>query len=158
MLEGEFLPGGRGLEWCDTGVMKRIKRRSLARLRKQVEPVVAEAFTRFLTHWQGLTRPRRGLDGLLDVGEQLQGCPLPASAFETDILPARLDGYRTSDLDEWCSAGEVVWRGVESIGPHDGRIVVMLAEHASLLPGAQEQLCEPVQQQLRDVLGERGAL
>ena len=158
VLEGEFLPGGRGLEWCDTGVMKRIKRRSLARLRKQVEPVEAEAFTRFLTHWQGLTRPRRGLDGLLDVVEQLQGCPLPASVLEADILPARLEAYRTSDLDELCSAGEVVWRGVESIGAHDGRIVVALAEHASLLPGAEQPLCEPLQQQIIDVLGERGAL
>ena len=158
VLEGEFLPGGRGLEWCDSGVMKRIKRRSLARLRKQVEPVDAEVFARFLTHWQGVTRPRRGLDGLLDVVEQLQGCPLPASVLESEILPARLEAYRTSDLDELCSAGEVVWRGVESIGTHDGRIVVALADHASLLPAVDGQSSEPLQQQIIEVLGRRGAL
>src|SRR5690606_10246678 len=89
IVEGEFTPGRRGHEWCDAGVLRTIKRRSLARLRKQVEAVPLEAYARFLPAWHGLIRPRRGLDGVLDAIEQLQGAPLVASVLERASLPAR---------------------------------------------------------------------
>ena len=130
LLAGEFLPGRRGREWTDPQVLRMLKRRSLAELRKQVEPVDQSALARFLYRWQGLDRPRRGLDGLLDVIEQLQGMPLPASVWEDEILPRRIANYRPADLDELCTAGEVVWRGFESLGPDDGRIALYLADHA----------------------------
>ncbi|WP_197526898.1 Lhr family helicase [Pirellulimonas nuda] len=133
VLRGEFLPGGVGEEWVDAGVLKRIKRLSLARLRKQVEPVAPEVLARFLPVWQGLDKPRRGLDGLLDAVEQLQGAPLAASALERDILPARVVDYLPGQLDELCAAGEVVWRGVEASGPSDGRIALYLADSFPLL-------------------------
>ncbi len=128
ILEGEFLPGGRGREWCDANVLRLLKRRSLARLRKQVEPVEPEMLARFLPQWQAITNPRRGLDGLLDAIQQLQGLPLPASVLEQEILPCRVVGYRPADLDTLCTAGEVVWRGFESLGSDDGRVALYLTD------------------------------
>ena len=129
ILEGEFRPGGSGREYCEADVLRGLKRRSLAKLRKQVEPVSPRSLARFLPHWQGITRPRKGLDGLLDVVEQLQGMPLPASDLERDILPRRLHNYRPTDLDELCAAGEIIWRGFESSGTGDGRIALYLTDH-----------------------------
>ncbi|MCA9059898.1 MAG: winged helix DNA-binding domain-containing protein, partial [Planctomycetaceae bacterium] len=85
VVEGEFRPKQSGTEWCDAGVLRMLKRRSLAALRREVEPVGADALVRFLPDWHGLPQPRRGLDGLLDVIEQLQGAPLPASTLEHEI-------------------------------------------------------------------------
>src|SRR6185436_19219638 len=93
LLEGEFRPGGTGREWCDPDVLQTIRRRSLAKLRKEVEPVEPAVLARLVTAWQGVTRPRLGLDALLDVIENLQGAPLPASILESEILAARIDGY-----------------------------------------------------------------
>jgi len=137
VVEGEFLPGGRGREWCDAEVLRALKRRSLARLRQQIEPVEPAALARFLVEWQGITRPRLGLDSLLSVLEQLQAAPLPASALEQEILPARIARYSPADLDTLCAAGEVIWRGIEPLGPHDGRI-------ALYLPGQYPLLAPPV--------------
>ena len=136
VLEGEFTPGNRGREWCDAEVLRTLKRRSLAHLRKQVEPVDATAMGRFLAFWQGLTKKRRGLDGLLDTVEQLQGTSIPASVLETEVLPLRVEDYRPSQMDELCAAGEVVWRGCESLGTSDGRIALYLTEQAPLLVAA----------------------
>ncbi len=158
VLEGEFLPGGRGREWVDAEVLRMLKRRSLARLRKQVEPVAPEALARFLARWQGLTQPRRGLDALLDAVEQLQGAALPASALEQHILPQRVEGYRPSDLDELCAAGEVVWRGWESLGPDDGRIALYLTDHYLKLTAAAEPAPGELPGRIRQLLAERGAL
>ena len=93
-----------------------MRRRSLAKLRKQVEPVDPPVFVRLLTAWQGLLRRRSGLDALLDTIENLQGVPLAASIFESEILAARVDGYNPADLDALCAAGEVVWCGIEPVG------------------------------------------
>jgi ATP-dependent Lhr-like helicase len=127
-VEGGFCPGGVHREWCDNEVLRTIRRKSLARLRKEVEPVEQRTLVRLLTRWQGVVQPRRGLDALLDVIENLQGAPLPASILETEILPARLVGYKPSDLDILIAAGEVVWVGLEPIGERDGRIGLYLAE------------------------------
>jgi len=115
LLDGEFRPGGTGREWCDPEVLQTIRRRSLAKLRKEVEPVEPPVLARLVTSWQGLVRRRVGLDALLDAIENLQGAPLPASILESEILSARIDGYSPGDLDALAAAGEVVWRGVESI-------------------------------------------
>lgn len=140
LVEGAFRPGGRGREWCDVEVLRIIRRRSLARLRQEVEPVDGQVLGRFLGTWHGIVRPRRGLDGLLDTIEQLQGVPLVASLLETEILPARLADYAPSHLDTLMAAGEVVWIGVEPLGERDGRIVLYLTDHLSrLLPPRAEE-------------------
>ena len=128
VVEGGFRPGGIHREWCDNEVLRTIRRKSLARLRKEVEPVEQKTLARLLTRWQGVVQPRRGLDALLDVVENLQGAPLPASILETEILPARLAGYKTADLDMLIAAGEVVWVGLDPLGERDGRIGLYLAE------------------------------
>ncbi len=133
LLDGEFRPGGAGREWCDPEMLRTIRRRSLAKLRKEVEPVEGAVLARLSTSWQGLVRRRSGLDALLDVVESLQGAPLPASILESEILSARIDGYTPSDLDALAAAGEVVWRGVEPIGDRDGRIALYLTDHLARL-------------------------
>ncbi|HET7784902.1 MAG TPA: DEAD/DEAH box helicase [Myxococcales bacterium] len=157
VLEGEFLPGGRGREWVDAEVLKALKRRSLARLRQQVEPVEPAALARFLADWQGLSRPRRGLDALLGAVEQLQGAPLLASSLEREVLPARIQPLRPGDLDVLFSAGELIWRGIEPLGSRDGRVALYLTDHYRLLapPPAKApgELCEKLRAELR----ERGA-
>ena len=118
-------------------MLRAIRQRSLARLRHQVEPVSAAALGRLSTTWHGLLTRRRGPDALLDVVEQLQGAPLVASLLEREILPARIEGYRTADLDLLLGAGEVVWVGVEPLGERDGRVALYLTDHlAGLLPPA----------------------
>ncbi len=128
IVEGGFRPGGIHREWCDNEVLRTIRRRSLARLRKEVEPVEQRTLARLFMRWQGVIQPRRGLDALLDVIENLQGAPLPASILETEVLPARILNYKPSDLDTLIAAGEVVWAGLDPIGERDGRIGLYLAE------------------------------
>jgi len=133
VVEGAFCPGGQEREWCDVEVLRTIRRRSLAKLRKEVEPVEQQTLARLFTHWQGVLTPRRGLDALLDAIENLQGAPLPASLLETEILPARIANYRPADLDTLIAAGEVTWAGFEPIGERDGRVGLYLAEKLPLL-------------------------
>jgi ATP-dependent Lhr-like helicase len=124
-------------EWVDQEILRAIRRKSLARLRKEVEPVEQHTLARFLTHWQGLLAPRRGLDALLDVIEQLQGAPVAASLLESSILPARVaslnPGDLSRDLDTLIAAGEVAWTGVEPLGERDGRVALYLADKLPLL-------------------------
>ena len=135
VLEGGFRPNGFHQEWCDAEILRIIRRKSLARLRREVEPVEQRTLARFLTHWQGLVAPRRGpnLDALLDAIESLQGAPLPATLLESAILPARLQSYTPDGLDTLIAAGEVAWTGVEPIGEHNGRIALYLADKLPLL-------------------------
>lgn len=158
VVSGEFLPNGHGQEWCDVTVLRNMKRRSLAKLRKQVEPVEPQVLARFLPEWHGMNRPRRGLDGLLDVVEQLQGAPLPATVLEREILPSRVSDFRPSQLDELFLSGEIVWRGYDSLGEHDGRIALYLTDHASLLAPTAISFDDPVADKLRELLSRRGAL
>jgi ATP-dependent Lhr-like helicase len=158
LLEGEFRPGGTGREWCDPDVLQSIRRRSLARIRKQVEPVEPAVLGRLVTQWQGAVRKRVGLDALLDVIENLQGAPLPASLLETEILPARIENYSPADLDALTAAGEVVWCGLEPLGERDGRLGLYLADHLARLrrPAAVEGLA-PREQAILDYLSQAGA-
>ena len=137
VVEGGFRPGGVHREWCDSEVLRLIRKKSLARLRKQIEPVEQQMFARFETHWQGVLQPRRGLDALLDAIETLQGAPLPASILESSILPARIANYSPGDLDTLIAAGEVVWCGVEPLGEHDGRIALYLSDRLTTLLAPQ---------------------
>jgi ATP-dependent Lhr-like helicase len=135
LIEGEFRPGGTELEWVDTDVLRRLRSRSLAKLRQQVEPVETDALGRFLVSWHGIGSMRRGADALLDAIEQLQGAPLTASVLEHQILPSRVADYQPAMLDALMAAGEVVWVGVESLGDRDGRVALYLTDHFSRLAG-----------------------
>ena len=161
LLEGEFLPqrlqrAGGGREWVDAGVLATLKRRSLAKLRRQVEPVEPAALGRFAIAWHGLARPRRGADALLAAVEQLQGAPLPASALAA-ILGARVQPLREADLDLLCSSGEVIWRGLGPLGGRDGRLALYLTDHHRLLAPAAAPAPGALQAKLRDELKRRGA-
>ena len=161
LLEGEFRPGGSHREWTDADVLRSVRRRSLARLRREVEPVDQAALGRFAVAWQGLQRRRRGADALLDVVEQLQGAPLPASVLETDVLPARLDGYDPADLDAVIAAGEVVWVGLEPLGDRDGRVALFLTDHLPRLwspqPSTEAEPPSPREQAIITFLAGHGA-
>jgi ATP-dependent Lhr-like helicase len=133
LIEGEFRPGGTEREWVDADVLRSIRRRSLARLRQEVEPVDADALGRFALAWHGVGSGRRGLEAVLDVVEQLQGAAIPASMLETEILPARIADYQPAMLDTLMAAGEVMWAGVAPLGARDGRIAVYLTDHAMRL-------------------------
>jgi ATP-dependent Lhr-like helicase len=133
VVEGGFRPGGVHREWCDVEALRAIRRKSLARLRKEVEPVEQRVLARLITRWQGVVQRRKGLDALLDVIENLQGAALPASILEPEILAARVAGYRPEDLDTLIAAGEVTWVGFEAIGERDGRVGLYLAEKLEAL-------------------------
>ena len=160
VLEGGFRPGGLHREWCDAEILRQIRRKSLARLRREVEPVEQHTLARFLTHWQGILTPRRtgraisghaNLDALLDAIESLQGAPLPASLLESSILPARIADYDSAGLDTLVAAGEVAWAGVEPIGERDGRIALFLADKLPLL-AQKRPLAEPLTEREEKVL------
>ena len=138
VLEGEFRPGGVHREWCDPGVLQQIRRKSLARLRRDIEPVEQSIFARFSARWQGVAVKRRGFESLLDSIESLQGVPILASELEQEILPARVSDYRPSDLDTLMASGQIVWVGIEQIGNRDGRIALYLSESLPLLLPPQE--------------------
>ena len=136
VVVGEFRPGGSGREWCDADVLRRIRRRSLAVLRREVEPVEPDALGRFLPGWQGVGSPLRGVDRTFEALEQLQGAPLPASVLEDDVLAARVRDYTPAWLDELAAAGDIVWVGRGPLGSRDGKVSVYLRDQAPLLAPA----------------------
>lgn len=163
LLEGEFRPGGRGHEWCDAEVLASVRRRSLAKLRREVEPVEPAGLARLLLDWHGV-RPAdappdlRGPGGLLDSIERLQGAAIPASILETDVLPARIPEYRPGDLDLLLAGGEVLWGGIGPLGERDGKIGLYLAEDLSLLRRPVEDgPAGSLHVRLRELLRARGA-
>jgi ATP-dependent Lhr-like helicase len=162
VVEGEFRPGGSGREWLDAEVLRRLRRRSLAALRREVEPVPTEAMARFLGAWQGVgpAGPRSAdPDALFRVVEQLQGAAVPASALERQVLAARLPGYHPGLLDQLCASGEVVWAGSGALGSDDGWVGLYLADGAPLLlPEPLPVELSPLAQQARDALADRGAM
>lgn len=118
------------IEWCDTEVLRRLRMRSLAAIRGSVEPVSPEAFARFLPDWQHLGRPLEGLDGVLAVIEQFAGVPIPASAWESLVLPSRVRDYSPTMLDELTTAGEVIWSGHGTLPGRDGWVSLHPADLA----------------------------
>jgi ATP-dependent Lhr-like helicase len=158
LVEGELRPGAQGLEHCDAQVLRVIRRRSLAALRQQVEPVPVEDLARFLPRWQGVGGRLQGVDGLVRVVEQLAGAVVPASALETLVLPSRVVGWRPSLLDEVMATGEVLWAGHGSLPGDDGWVSLHLAETAHLtLPPPAELELGPLHDRVLDVLGSGGA-
>ncbi|HMO10169.1 MAG TPA: DEAD/DEAH box helicase, partial [Actinotalea sp.] len=171
--------GGTGEDHCDADVLRRMRRRSLAALRAEVEPVPGRALARFLPDWQqvqgvqltdtgaegagqgsGLrvSRPAgrglRGVDGLARVVEQLAGFPLPASAVETLVLPARVVDYSPAMLDELTASGEVVWCGHGALATRDGLVSLHPASTADLtLPEPSGAALEDVHAAVRATLG-----
>ncbi|MFN2388056.1 MAG: DEAD/DEAH box helicase [Actinomycetota bacterium] len=136
VASGEFRPAGAGVEWVDVEVLRRLRRRSLAAYRKEIEPAPPEALARFSLAWHGIgaAGPRDGgADALFAAIEQMQGVPVPASMLEKQVLPARLIGYSPALLDQLCASGEVLWAGAGAIGSDDGWVTLLTAGDASLL-------------------------
>jgi ATP-dependent Lhr-like helicase len=170
ILRGEFRPGGTAREWCDPEVLRQLRRRSLARLRREVEPLEQIVLARFLPAWQGVaptggaaaTGPRgdAALERLAEVVDQLAGVAIPASVLERDVLPARIAGYQPRLLDELGAMGEVAWVGRGSLGRDDGRIVLYRPGREALRDLAAADVHRPhdeIHERLREKLGQRGA-
>ncbi len=161
LVRGEFRPEGVEREWCDVEVLRQLRRRSLAALRREVEPVDADAYARFALAWHGVqTGARHGVDGLVEVLGQLQGAPLIASALEADVLPARLRGYSGAHLDALCTSGDVVWVGAGPIGAGDGRVRLFFRDQVRLLLPPKDDDAAPsgrVHDAVRVHLAQRGA-
>ena len=157
LVAGEFRPGHAGREYCHPDVLRTLRRKSLAALRREVEPVPVETLGRFLPAWHGVGTQSNGIDRLAEIVFQLQGHALPASVLERDVLPARMREYRPQLLDQLVSMGEVVWAGRGSLGPHDGRIALFLRADAPRLIRQPLPAEGEVQARLRSHLQNRGA-
>ncbi|MDR7373240.1 ATP-dependent Lhr-like helicase [Kocuria rhizophila] len=168
--EGAFRPSGdpaaSDSEWCDIEVLRTLRRRSLAALRADVEPVDPQAYATFLPAWQHAVKGHqlRGLDGVLTVIDQLAGVPIPASAWEPLVLAQRVVDYRPAMLDELMATGEVVFSGAGSLGGEDGWVAFHLAESAELslppvaqLDAAADALDSALERELLTVLQGGGA-
>lgn len=142
VLQGEFRPGGSGVEWCDAEVLASLRRRSLAILRKEVEPVEADAYARFLLAWHGIPASEESPvpPALLleEVIRRLGAASVPASDLEADILPIRLPKYDSRDLDLAIASGAVLWVGAGGLPPRNGRVRLLFAEEAAMLAGVME--------------------
>jgi ATP-dependent Lhr-like helicase len=159
LLRGEFRPGGVEREWCHPDVLALLRRRSLAKLRREIEPVEPAALGRFLPRWHGIGAQRGGIDRLAEVIAQLEGVPLPASVLERDVLPARIRSYSPRLLDELGAAGEVLWIGAGALGRDDGRIALYRPDQLPLVAPATvaERPSGWIQDALRAHLARRGA-
>ncbi|HET7146010.1 MAG TPA: DEAD/DEAH box helicase [Gaiellaceae bacterium] len=129
LVRGELRPGGTEREWCDPDVLRRLRRASLAALRREVEPAEQATLGRFLPHWHGIDRRATLREALVP----LQGLALPVSLWEAEVLPRRVPGYRPEQLDQLCASGELVWAGAGL-----DRVALFFREDAPLLgrPGA----------------------
>jgi ATP-dependent Lhr-like helicase len=161
LLLGAFRPDGVGREWCDAEVLRRLRQRSLAALRKEVEATDAEALTRFLPRWHGVGSDGRGLDRAFEAIQQLQGVALPASVLERDVLSVRVREYSPRLLDDLMAAGEVMWVGAGPLGRDDGKVRLFLRDQAPLLlprfAASGDKPDRAEHDRLRDVLATRGA-
>ena len=164
VVAGEFRPGGSGTEHCDAEVLRRLRRRSLATLRAEVEPVPAETLGRFLPAWQGLSSgPRRVHDAVDATGravDQLAGARVTASALERLVLPARVAGYSGQALDELTASGEVLWCGSGSLPGDDGWVALAPADTADLLLPLPDEdaVSSPLHRAVLEALGGGAAL
>jgi ATP-dependent helicase Lhr and Lhr-like helicase len=143
LVRGEFSTEAVGDQWCDTEVLRILRRRSLAALRAQVEPVSTGAYARFLPAWHGVgtgSAANSGLDGLAAVVDQLAGVPLPASAIESLVLAPRVRDYAPAMLDELLASGEVIWSGAGTISGSDGWVAFHPADSAPLTLAAGSEI------------------
>ena len=159
LLRGEIRPGGAELEWCDVEVLRRLKRLTLAKLRREVAPVDARALGQFLPRWHGIGGDRGGPERLAEVITQLEGLPLPWSTLSTVILPQRIPGFSPELLDMASATGRLVWLGCSPLGTGDGRLALyrrdqvrrLLAPHRTYEPPTR------VHATILDRLRQRGA-
>jgi ATP-dependent Lhr-like helicase len=136
LVRGELRPGGNTREWCDPEVLRRLRRASLAVLRKEIEPAEQRELARFLPAWQGVDRhpaSGAGVDRLREVLVPLQALALPAEVWERDVLPRRVGAYSPSWMDQLCASGEVVWIGAGALGRASGRVALYFREDLGLL-------------------------
>ena len=165
LLSGAFRPDGGQREWCDVEVMRSLRQRSLAFMRKEIEPTSTEALARFLPDWHGVGSSAigGGVDRLYEIVGQLQGYPIAASVLERDVLPARLHRYSPRMLDELLSSGNVVWLGAGSLANDDGKVTLYQREAAALLVpkmrevGHADRPADVEHERLREILSGRGA-
>jgi ATP-dependent Lhr-like helicase len=148
LVRGELLPGGTEREWCDADALRRLRRASLAHLRREVEPAGRDRFARFLPSWQNVDAHRAsgaGPDRLREALVPLQGVSLTPKVWEADVLPRRLGAYSPTWLDELCTSGEVVWIGAGARGRSDGRIALYFRDDVRLAgpPPAAAKLERP---------------
>jgi ATP-dependent Lhr-like helicase len=145
LVRGELRPEGAEREWCDPDVLRRLRRASLAALRREVEPAVRAALGRFLPAWQGVDRRASLREALIP----LQGLSLPVSLWEGDVLPRRVPGYQPAWLDQLCASGEVAW-----VGAGLERVALVFREDAPALgrPGALPPPEEDSHRRLRAAL------
>ncbi|MEV4655664.1 ATP-dependent helicase [Micromonospora sp. NPDC049301] len=160
VVSGEFTPDSAGAQWCDAEVLRLLRRRSLAALRREIEPVPPRALATFLPRWQQVGSSARGVEALAATVEQLQGAAVPASALERLVLPGRVADYSPAQLDELCASGEVVWAGSGAISGGDGWVTLAYADTAPLLlPPPDEALTRtPLHEAVLDALGDGQAL
>ncbi|HEY3106372.1 MAG TPA: DEAD/DEAH box helicase [Gaiellaceae bacterium] len=150
LVRGELRPGGSEREWSDPDVLRRLRRASLAALRKEIEPVEPAALGRFLPAWQGIDRRATLREALVP----LQGISLPVALWESDVLPRRVPGYQLAQLDQLTASGEVVW-----VGAGLERVALYFREDAPALgrPGALPPPAGREHDRIREALGS-GAL
>ncbi|MEV0004553.1 DEAD/DEAH box helicase [Micromonospora sp. NPDC050980] len=160
VVSGEFAPDSVGTQWCDAEVLRMLRRRSLAALRREIEPVPPRALAAFLPRWQQVGSSARGVEAVAAAVEQLQGVTVPASALERLVLPARVADYSPAQLDELCAGGEVVWAGAGAISGGDGWVTLAYADVAPLLlPPPDEALTlTPTHEAVLDALADGQAL
>ena len=157
LVRGELRPGGSGREWCDPEVLRRLRRASLATLRKEVEPAEQRALARFLPAWQGVDGAPPGGAGVDRLREQLvplQGLALAPEVWERDVLPRRVGAYSLGWLDQLCASGELVWVGAGALGRSSGRVALFFREDARWL-GPPNVKADPPSEPLHDRLRER---
>jgi ATP-dependent helicase Lhr and Lhr-like helicase len=136
LVRGELRPGGSEREFCDPEVLRRVRRASLAALRKEVEPVDHRSLARFTPSWQNVDRhpaSGAGIDRLREALVPLQGLALPAEVWERDILPRRVGAYSPTWMDQLCSGGELVWIGAGALGRNSGRVALYFREDLPVL-------------------------
>ncbi len=159
LVLGELRPSGTSREWCDPEVLRRLKRRTLEKLRKQAAPVEPSVLGRFLPDWQGLGARRRGLPSLEEALAQLEGLPLPWSALIEGVLPLRVEDFRVEMLDLLSASGALVWVGAGALGQRDGRVILYRRERAPFLlpsPAPYEPASE-LETRILEQLARRGA-
>jgi ATP-dependent Lhr-like helicase len=146
LVRGELRPGGTEREWCDPDVLRRLRRASLAALRKEVEPAEQVALGRFLPHWHGIDRRATLREALVP----LQGLSLPVSLWESDVLPRRVPNFNPGQLDQLCASGEVVW-----VGAGLDRVALFFREDAPALgrPAAAPHPEDDAHDAIRAALG-----
>jgi ATP-dependent Lhr-like helicase len=160
LVRGELRPSGSEREWCDPEVLRRLRRASLAVLRKEIEAADQRSLAAFLPSWQGVDRHPAGgagIDRLREVLVPLQGLSLPADVWERDVLPRRCGAYSPTWMDQLCASGEVVWVGAGALGRNSGRVALYFRDDVEAIgppPNKSERPDTPEHDLLRERLAQ----